>query len=604
MRLLRYRFPWLVFCGLVFVFVLGTPDRANAQVPSRDGQWASPFSLPLIAIHAALLPTGNVLLFSAEHGVPGIHGWVLNPTTLGLTNVPPPPPWNPDCAGHSFLPDGRLLVAGGTLSFGPLTGTNKAFTFHPWFQQWTPIEDMRGGRWYPTNVTLADGSIVTMAGLSSVPGVRNPDIERWNPVGTSNWELLGRKTLPYYPLLHLLPGGEIFMAGPASLAERFDPISRTWTPVASTGAPGRYEAPSVLLPPTLNRVMVIGGYPGSGEPTDSAEIIDLDTQFPAWRYTTTMGFRRFEHNAVVLPDGQVLVVGGRSHNSNTNPSPVLVPEIFDPTTERWLQVAPHTIPRRYHSTALLLPDGRVLVAGGDYQPTGEIYSPPYLFRGPRPQIIQAPDAILLGASFNLAFSSPTATSTVALLALSTVTHSVAMGERYVRLGQFTGGGPITVPAPSDGRVAPPGYYMLFVVDASGVPSISRIVRVVRSLGDYVPLGNALPGTNGVPVLTARGSFVGASTVSFDLGNGLPGVSAILVLGLSRIDRPLLGGVLVPSPDLVVQGLPISNMGTAAWPIICPLGLFTGFTVYLQYWFPDQGAVQGYAASNALRATAP
>ena len=101
--------------------------KALAQTLGEDGQWADPFALPLIAIHSAMLQTGKILLFSAEHGVPGIHGWLLDPTSLELTNVPPPAGWNPDCSGHSFLADGRLLVAGGTLQFNPLLGSRQAF---------------------------------------------------------------------------------------------------------------------------------------------------------------------------------------------------------------------------------------------------------------------------------------------------------------------------------------------------------------------------------------------------------------------------------------------------------------------------------------------
>lgn len=171
--------------------VLALASGVRPQNPAQDGQWSAPFNLPLIAIHQAVLATGEVLMFSAEHGVPGIHGWVLDPSTLQLTNVTPPAPWNPDCAGHAFLSDGRLLVAGGTLSFQPLLGTNLAYVFHPWSKQWTRIADMRDGRWYPSCLTLGDGSVVTMAGRSSTPQVENQDIERWDPFSSDTWQLLG-----------------------------------------------------------------------------------------------------------------------------------------------------------------------------------------------------------------------------------------------------------------------------------------------------------------------------------------------------------------------------------------------------------------------------
>ncbi len=454
--------------------------EASAQSPALIGAWNPPFALPLIAIHSAVLPTGKVLLFSAEHGVPGIHGWVLDPATLALTNVPPPAPWNPDCAGHSFLPDGRLLVAGGTVSFTPLTGTPLAYIFDPNAEQWTRIADMAAGRWYPTCVTTEQGRVLTLAGLSDVPNVRNPDIELWDPAGPDQWQLLGQKTLPYYPLLHLMPSGLVFMAGPGSLTETYDPATDAWAPVATTNFHGRYEAPSVLLPPTLNRVMLLGGYNNAGQPTRSAEIIDLAAPVPSWRLTAQMSFARMEHNAVLLPDGKVLVIGGRSDNDGT-PTPVLTPEIFDPAGETWTNVAPHSIPRRYHSTAVLLPDGRVLAAGGDFQASGEFYSPAYMFRGPRPAIVSAPPSIDYGSQFSLTFTGTTSTHSAVLMALSCVTHSNNMCQRLVPLGTIvSAGGTVAIPAPASGKVAPPGFYMLFVVDGNGVPSVSRMVRIFSS----------------------------------------------------------------------------------------------------------------------------
>jgi hypothetical protein len=456
----------------------------------------------LIAIHAAMLPTGKVLLFSAEHGVPGIHGWLLDPDSLDLTNVPPPPGWNPDCAGHSFLADGRLLVAGGTLSFNPLLGSKRAYLFDPYAEEWIRVEDMAGGRWYPTNVTLPDGRILTMSGLNDTDGELNPDIEVWDPNGTANWELIGQRTIPFYPYLHVMPSGLVFRCGPDPQTETFAPDTDAWTPVATTNFAGRYEAPSVLLPPTLTRVMLIGGYLGSGQPTSSAEIIDLNDPSPTWTATAHMGFARMEHNAVLLPDGKVFVVGGASSSGGT---PVLTPELFDPASESWDPVAPHQVPRMYHSTALLLPDGRVLVAGADFQPSGEFYYPPYLFRGPRPVITSSPSVITYGAGFSLEFTSATAANTVALIRLSSVTHSVNMGQRYVLLAEFdSGGGTFTVSAPADANHAPPGYYILFVVDDDGVPSVSSLVQI----GSEVPCLAGDVSGNGSIGLDDLAPFVG------------------------------------------------------------------------------------------------
>jgi hypothetical protein len=473
---------------LITALILGATLQARPTLaqPAVDGEWSEPFALPLIAIHAAMLPTGKVLLFSAEHGVPGIHGWVLNPVSLALQNVPPPPPWNPDCAGHSFLADGRLLVAGGTLGFNPTRGPRTAYIFDPFTEQWIQVEDMRAGRWYPSNITLPDGRVITISGLNDTDGALNSDVELWDFQGTNNWELLGQKTVPYYPYLHVLSNGLVFRSGPDAQTETYNPISNVWTFVATRNVAGRYEAPSILLPPTADRVMVVGGKNLTGQPFNSAEIINLSAPTPQWTAISNMNFRRMEFNAVILPDGKVFVVGGRSDFDST-PTPVLTPEIFDPQSLTWDMVAPHQIPRRYHSSAVLLPDGRVLVAGGDYQPSGEIYSPAYLFQGTRPLIQSAPGVIRYGESFNLNFTSATASNRVALIRFSSVTHSVNFDQRYVRLADLTAGsGTYTVAAPATANLAPPGYYMLFVTDQNGVPSVSATVQVVAQDGSLVP----------------------------------------------------------------------------------------------------------------------
>ena len=501
--------------------LLASPVAARAQSPADDGQWASPFSLPLIAIHSTMLPTGKVLMFSAEHGVPGIHGWILDPQTQALTNVQPPAGWNPDCAGNSFLPDGRLLVAGGTLQFNPLLGSKKAAIFDSFSQNWIPIADMARGRWYPTNITLGDGRVLTMSGINDTNGALNPDIEAWDAnSGNTNWSLVGSRTMPDYPYLHLLPDGRVFRAGPDSQTETYNPATNQWTFVDGTNFPARYEAPSVMLPGTPNKIMLIGGYnePANGTPTSSAEVIDLAAASPTWTNTTPMAFARRDHNAVILPDGKVLVVGGRSSSSNTTPNPVMTPEVFDPATATWDQVAPHQIPRRYHSTAILLPDGRVLAAGGDNQPSGEIYSPSYLFRGPRPAISSSPSIVGYGQTFDLDFASSSAANKVVLIKLSSVTHSNNMDQRYVLLAQnLAAGQGVNISVPSNPNLAPPGYYMLFVVNADGVPSVSSMIQLgltsswnVNASGDWSSAGHwsgAVPNSGGFianfgPAITA------------------------------------------------------------------------------------------------------
>ena len=460
------------------VLIAAFQHPGEAASPSDIGQWTQPFSLPMIAMHASMLPSGKVLLYSADHGVPGKQAYLLDPVTLAMQNMGPPEGWDPACSGFSFLSDGRLLVTGGQVGTNPVTGPTLSYIFNPFTEQWTRIEDMRKGRWYPSNITLGDGRIVTFTGLDENSDF-NPLIELWDPRGTNNWQLLGEKIMDYYPNLHLLPSGLVFRSGPndTSRSDTYNLSNNVWTVVATRNVMGRYDSPSVMLPPNPDRIMVMGGDDRTNPPTASAEIIDLSAPSPRWTTIAPMHYARSDFNAVILPDGKIFVVGGRT-NADWPQVFTLTPEIFDPQSLTWTTVAPHQVPKGYHSTAILLPDGRVWSGAGDYQPWGEIYSPPYLFQGSRPVIQSVPSVIQYGQSFKLSFTSSTASNRVALIRNSCATHSVNMDQRYALLADLTNGsGTFKVSAPAAANLAPPGYYMLFVVDQNGVPSVSASVHV-------------------------------------------------------------------------------------------------------------------------------
>jgi hypothetical protein len=194
-----------------------------------------------------------------------------------------------------------------------------------------------------------------------------------------------------------------------------------------------------------------------------------------------MSFARKHHNATLLPNGQVLVTGGSSGSEDTNsPStnPAYAAEAWDPTTNTWTTLASDTVYRGYHSIALLLPDGRVLSAGGDNTgPTANVYSPPYLFQGARPTITAAPATVGLGQTFFLTTPDATSVGRVTWLRLSSVTHTNNMGQRFASSSFTQGTGGLNVTAPANANVTPPGYYMLFILNAAGVPSVAKIVRL-------------------------------------------------------------------------------------------------------------------------------
>jgi hypothetical protein len=191
-----------------------------------------------------------------------------------------------------------------------------------------------------------------------------------------------------------------------------------------------------------------------------------------------MNHPRVLPNTVVLPDGQVLVVGGGAVFKYSGP--VKVPELYNPVTETWAVMAPQQAGRMYHATALLLPDGRVLSAGQDNGPLarhGEIFSPPYLFRGARPTISGAPASVSRGGQ--LQFTSPDAAdiAKVVLIRPGSSTHEIDTDQRSVPLSFTASGITVTAQVPGNANDAPAGYYMLFAVNRSGVPSVAPWVHI-------------------------------------------------------------------------------------------------------------------------------
>jgi hypothetical protein len=286
-----------------------------------------------------------------------------------------------------------------------------------------------------------------------------------------------------YPGLHLLSDGRIFHSGPDETTENFDVQAETWQFVDDTGfgvrGTPKGDFGSVMLPPGHERILIFGGRnPSTQEGTETAEIIDFADPVPAWSWASPMHFRRDHPDSVILPDGKVLVIGGGfDHDTPTYPS-----ELFDPDTETWTVAATMKSQLRgYHSSALLLPDGRVISAGGNdpcpCPKTAEFYSPGYLFRGPRPVITSAPASVQYGQTFDVFTPDESVIDTVVFIRPGASTHSRNMSQRYVALAFTPGTGRLEATAPSNGNAAPPGYYLLFIVDNDGVPSEAVFVLV-------------------------------------------------------------------------------------------------------------------------------
>jgi galactose oxidase len=436
--------------------------------PETSGSWSAAFPWPIVAIHTSLLPNGRVLAWPLT-GDPQV--W--NPSTGSFTAVPLTP-WL-FCSGHSFLPDGRLLVSGGHIKAFHGIPDNNIFSFST--QTWAQSTRMQRGRWYPTNTTLSTGEVLILAGTDeNRDQVTVPEV--WSAAGLRQLTTASR-VLPYYPRTFLAPNGRVFYAG-EERTTRYLKTSGTgsWSTVGNRLYGVREYGAAVMY--DVGKVLFVGG----GRTTNTAEIIDLNQLRPVWRWTGSMAIPRRHLNATVLPTGEVLVtggVGGAIHNDLTKPARPA--EIWNPETGVWTTLASSAVTRGYHSTSILLPDGRVLHAGSGGaarapdETNAELFSPPYLFKGARPSIGATPTTIRYNTTFTLTTSQAASISKVSLIRLPSVTHAFDMNQRYQRLSFVRGSGVLTVTAPTSKTVTPPGHYMLFILNGNGVPSKAKIVRI-------------------------------------------------------------------------------------------------------------------------------
>jgi hypothetical protein len=456
--------------------------------PTVGGRWAAASGWPPhVAIHAHLLPDGRVLFWPGEEGPHrGTKGYqfafIWNPANG--TSVQVDNRWTDVfCSGHAFLSDGRLLVTGGHITDG--VGRREAAIFDFSRRKWSRAPAMRAGRWYPTNTTLPNGEVLTIAG--TISATQNNTIpEVWTGSG---WRALtgANLGLPYYPRMFVAPNGKVFNAGDLQ-ATRYLSTAGTgsWQFVANSNYGRRDYGSAVMYTP--GKVLILGGSRNTdGEPpTNTAELIDLNQGAPAWQYTGAMTFGRRQLNATILADGRVLATGGSSGAGFSNESAsVFAAELWDPTTGVWSPMASMTTPRLYHSTALLLPDGRVLSAGGGRcagcttdRTNAEIYSPPYLFKGARPSITGAPTTVGYNQGFTIQTPAAASITKVTWIRLSSVTHAFDMNQRFSSLPIVSRTSvSLNVTSPGNSNLAPPGHYLLFILNSNGVPSVAKIVRI-------------------------------------------------------------------------------------------------------------------------------
>lgn len=552
----------------------------------------------ILAVHGALIPGGDqgrVLLFGGDEHNPANEepktdtGWrktrVYDIATRDLVSEPiPSPDSDVFCAGHAFLPDGRLLIAGGTSEWGEdaedhpdddddlhhvhglaFGGHRLCWVYNPTDNEWADVADLLpepgkstgGGRWYPTLLTLGSGEVIAFFGHPRFDDDRHRNtIAETYDATHDTWSQLPQMADPtqypggdirylMYPRVFQLPDGTLFFATGMPVVDettyhstKYDPATGDYVGpqiTEPTGYGSGWDYPAVLLPllPSEEyraRVLFAGNV--------TPRRIDLGESSPQWAATvdrdgSVSDRRRRNSMAVLLPTGEVCVTGG-VHVTDPE-EPVLRSELYDPGidwtagdysgTENWStdeDDAQHA--RNYHSIALLLPDGTVLTAGGNTNADAghpddditvdgvkkklgitniEIYEPPYVAAGGRPTIAAAPEVVSYGQSFVVTTPEAASIQRAALIRYGSATHGHNYDQRYVGLEFERDGDDLYIEAPPNGDVAPPGFYMLWLVDDEGRPCVEAATVRVASLNCDLVLDRSTFGVHEVEALLSE-----------------------------------------------------------------------------------------------------
>jgi chitodextrinase len=506
---------WLLRFALAMC-TLGSP-WLWAQTPQTSGQWQNGPDFPYFPTHIHMLPNLTVMLWPGD-GVSGDDPRLWDPVSGSVTALSRIG-FDPFCSAHTFLPDGRLFVAGGHID--NWVGLPDAAIYNPVNNSWTRQARMNLGRWYPTVTGLPNGDVLVVSGAVDTPNGTNPLPQVWQ-AATGTWRDLtaAQLSLPIYPYMFVAPNGSVFNAGP-EVATRYLNTAGTgaWSFVANrTFNAVRDYGSAVMYAP--GKILTVGG---SDPPTNTAEVIDLNAATPSWRAVGSMSVARRSMNATMLPDGTVLTTGGTrgpGFNNGSPGMPVLEAELWNPVTESWRLMAAGRLARIYHSTALLLPDARVLVAGGNGLTQTEIFSPPYLFAGARPVISSAPASVNKGQSLFVGTPDAAGIDAVSWIALPSVTHTNNMHQGFFSSTSITqAAGGINIVAPNSLTV-PAGHYMVFLLK-NGVPSTARVIQLTPQSSSLLSSVSSLApatATAGGPSfsLTVKGSnFVTASVVRWN-----------------------------------------------------------------------------------------
>ena len=505
-------------------FSLYLPSAATGTLPSS---WSGVIPMPLTPVGIANLPNNKLMMWSADSPVSfnGDSGYGNSQTYTSIFDVASSTASastivnvgaNMFCPGTALLPNGNLLVNGGSSS-------PKTQIYNWQSNTWAASGNMNIPRGYEADTTLPNGSVLTLGGSWSGGGnsksAPNRTAEIWSSNG--NWKVMSG--IPENNVIgpdpqdvnsvyrgdnHLwlfaTSGGMVFHAGPSAQMNWINTNGNGTISSAGNRGNDPYSINGNAVMYDIGKILKIGGAPayqqnsGTTYATNSAHLIDISggsTKPVQIKQLAGMSYRRAFANAVVLPNGSVVVVGGQTiPQPFTDSYAVMVPEIWDPVKQVFQSLRPMETPRTYHSTALLLQDGRVFVGGGGLCGAGcpqnhlnaEILTPPYLLNADgspavRPKISSAPSSAKLGSQIQVNTQSPV--TNFALMRLSATTHTVNNDQRRIPLAISTqqvvngNGVAYSLTIPADSGIVLPGYYMLFALNAQGVPSVSTIISI-------------------------------------------------------------------------------------------------------------------------------
>jgi YVTN family beta-propeller protein len=492
--------PWLV--SALLAVGVAPPAGANNIV----GAWSPVTDWPLIAIHAVLTPDSRVLTYGTDGNGRQTAYFIYDvwDTRAGLAggHVTLPNVTGTDifCSAQLVLPqDGSVFVSGGdNFEDGSTTntGNNNTNLFDYRNDSLTRGNNLNRARWYGTATTLPNGEVYIQGGDGGEdhPEIRGLDGSFRLLEGADTSDLSSE-----FPRNFIAPNGRIFGFDTSGRMYYVDPAGEgSFTRVGNLGYLGGTSSAAMFR---RGRILQMGG--GSTR----ALVVDVNGASPAVTATQSNSSMRHRVNATVLADGRVVATGGSGVNNELEDVNNRA-EIWSPASGQWLQGAEGSLARLYHSTALLLPDASVLVAGGGAPGpltnlNAEVYYPPYLFDAsgafaPRPRIASAPATLKIGGRFPVTFADASAIKRVTLVKTGSVTHGFNMDQRFLELFYSASGDQLDVMAPARASDAPPGYYLLFLFDDRGVPSVGKILRVdvaadLNPPADHTPTIGGLAG---------------------------------------------------------------------------------------------------------------